>query len=87
METKLTTSLFILFSAALLHASVLLPSSDFSNVRESHGAKSNCVTDDTKALQRVINENAGRHRLLYFPHGTYLVSAVGSTLSRTDFLR
>ena len=33
------------------------------------------VTDDTAALQLAINEHTGRHRLLYFPAGTYLVSA------------
>ncbi|PNP39519.1 hypothetical protein TGAMA5MH_08537 [Trichoderma gamsii] len=31
------------------------------------------VTDDTKNLQRIINSAAGRS-VLYFPHGTYLVS-------------
>jgi hypothetical protein len=38
-------------------------------------AKGDGVTDDTEALQRAVNENVGRHRLLYFPQGTYLVSA------------
>ncbi len=32
------------------------------------------VTDDTAAIQAAINEHVGRHRLLYFPAGTYLVS-------------
>lgn len=36
-------------------------------------AKGDGVTDDTEALQLVINENVGRHRMLYFPNGTYLV--------------
>jgi hypothetical protein len=40
-----------------------------------HSAKADGVTDDTEALQRAINENAGRHRLHYFPHGTYLMSS------------
>ncbi|EHK50221.1 glycoside hydrolase family 55 protein [Trichoderma atroviride IMI 206040] len=31
------------------------------------------VTDDTKNLQKIINSAAGRS-VLYFPHGTYLVS-------------
>lgn len=33
------------------------------------------VADDTEALQRAINENVGRHRMLFFPKGTYLISA------------
>ena len=38
-------------------------------------AKGDGQTDDTQALQRAINENVGRHRMLYLPRGTYLVSA------------
>jgi hypothetical protein len=38
-------------------------------------AKGDGVSDDTEALQRAINEHTGRHRILYFPQGTYMVSA------------
>ena len=40
-----------------------------------YGAKGDGVTDDTEALQHALNENVGRHRVLYFPKGTYLVGA------------
>ena len=39
-----------------------------------YGAKGDGVTDDTAALQLAINEHTGRHHMLYFPCGTYLVS-------------
>lgn len=39
-----------------------------------YSARGDGINDDTDALQRAINENVGRHKLLFFPKGTYLVS-------------
>ena len=40
-----------------------------------YGGKGDVKTDDTDALHRAISENTGHHRLIYFPKGTYLISA------------
>ncbi len=45
------------------------------NVREAYGAKGDGISDDTAALQRAFDELRGQNRTLYFPNGTYLVSA------------
>lgn len=43
--------------------------------RPPYSAKGDGVSDDTEAIQRALNENVGWHRVLYFPKGTYLISA------------
>lgn len=40
-----------------------------------YGAKGDGVTDDTVAIQRALSDMMGQHKVLYFPNGTYLVSA------------
>jgi hypothetical protein len=37
-------------------------------------AKGDGTTDDTDAIQRALFDVMGKHKLLYFPNGTYLVS-------------
>jgi len=38
-------------------------------------AKGDGKSDDTVAIQKAINDAMGLHKILYFPNGTYLVSA------------
>jgi glucan 1,3-beta-glucosidase len=51
-----------------------LPVSSFQSVR-SAGAAGNGVTDDTNALQQVINNAASAGDVVYFDAGTYLVTS------------
>ena len=50
------------------------PHSGVVNVAVRYGASGNGKTDDTAAIQRAIDDNEGKFRILYFPNGTYLVS-------------
>jgi hypothetical protein len=45
------------------------------NVVEEYGARGDGISDDTEAIQQAIGDNVGRGRTLFFPAGTYLVSA------------
>ena len=73
-------ALILIFSSAMAGAAevdVTFP--EHANVvhvtRPPYSAKGDGVTDDTAALQLAINENTGRGHILFFPPGTYLVSA------------
>lgn len=43
------------------------------NVRD-YGARGDGITDDTTALQKAVRDNLNKHRTLFFPAGTYLIS-------------
>ena len=64
----LTVSASATQQAYPLHANVV------DVTKPPFSAKGDGVSDDSEALQSALNENIGRHRVLYFPKGTYLVS-------------
>ena len=49
------------------------PDANMVNVRD-YGARGDGTTDDTTAIGRAVQENLTKHRTLFFPAGTYLVS-------------
>ena len=75
--TRWIALLALLFTAGLRAEEQSYPPHELVvNVSQPpYSAKGDGVTDDTEALQRALNENVGRHRVIYFPKGTYLVSA------------
>lgn len=42
--------------------------------RPPYNAKGDGKTDDTEAIQRALRDTMGRHKIIYLPNGTYLVS-------------
>lgn len=73
---KTAAFVFLAFAQPALHAADYPTSQSVVDVTlPPYSAKADGVSDDTEALQRAINEHTGRHRILYFPRGTYLVSA------------
>lgn len=53
--------------------------------RPPYGAKGDGASDDTAALQKALDDAMGRHKVLYLPKGTYLISAtLNWTNKRSD---
>jgi hypothetical protein len=83
VEIRLTAVAALALLAAASVTAQILPSGErrypptpsvVDVTQPPYNAKGDGSTDDTQALQLAINENTGRHRLLYLPNGTYLVS-------------
>lgn len=73
---KLFFALHVIASALLAAEQGYPPHANVVDVtRPPYSAKGDGIADDTAALQQALNENVGQHRALFFPKGTYLVSA------------
>ena len=60
------------------------PVSSFASVR-SAGATGNGVTDDTTAIQNIINSATSAGRIVYFDAGTYKVTSTITIPRKSDF--
>ena len=76
-EMKITAAIFLLImSTGFAVEQTYPPHANVVDVtRPPYSAVGDGKTDATQALQQALNENVGRHRVLFFPKGTYLVSA------------
>ena len=88
MKKTLHTIVACLLVSHALAENIVFPSSPDAgviNVKTAYGAIGDGVADDTAAIQAAITANAGTFgRVLYFPNGTYLVSATiscGATIA------
>ncbi|NJL70315.1 MAG: hypothetical protein HC888_01295 [Candidatus Competibacteraceae bacterium] len=71
---KINMLLFVFsFSVLSLQAEdVRFPEdANIADIKRDYGAKGDGLTDDTAAIQKALDQ---RKRIIYFPHGTYLIS-------------
>lgn len=74
-DMKLTALALFLAASACAQTQSYPPHTNVVDVTQPpYSAKGDGVSDDSDALQNALNENVGRHKVLYFPKGTYLVS-------------
>lgn len=78
MVRTIVAIVFLLTASAAYAASGYCPPISFGtlvNVK-SNGAAGDGVTDDTAAIQGVINSTAGTGNTVYIPAGTYMINAI-----------
>lgn len=87
-KITLIVSLLLVASTAWAENIVFPPGANVLNVKD-YGAKGDGVTDDSAAIQALIDQYKGKQPTFYFPKGTYLVSDtldVGDTKHSWDRL-
>lgn len=71
--TTILPSYSVFTSKTVISNAVYPTDANLVNVRD-FGAKGDGFTDDTTAIRQAIEQNLTKHRTLFFPKGTYLVS-------------
>ncbi|MGB2820111.1 MAG: glycoside hydrolase family 55 protein [Phycisphaerae bacterium] len=75
MRHRLTLAVLLAIGQVALAENMVFPAdSGIVDVKARYGAKGDGVTDDTRAIQKAVDEVKGLPGTLYFPDGTYLVS-------------